>query len=120
MQTNFMFNLNYYKKCIAQSALEYTIVLATVIAIMAAMSPIIRRSSQGWTRLVADQIGVQNLADQRFNDISQSHLDSSYAFSRTDINKETRDVAGIVNYIYDDLIFSRSNTVLNLGVQPSP
>lgn len=104
----------------AQSAIEYTIVLASVLAIMAAMGTIIRRSSQGWTRLVADQIGVQNLADQQFNDIQQAHLDSSYGVSRSDVRKTNLDVAGIQNYIFDDIIIATSNQVINLGIQPDP
>lgn len=115
-----MLKLKNYKDCLAQSAIEYTIILVTVVAIMAAMAPMVRRSSQGWTKLVADQIGVQNLADQRFNDISQSHLDSSFSISRADVNKQTNDVAGIMNYSYDDVVFVYTNAVINLGVQPNP
>ncbi|MGE0267835.1 MAG: hypothetical protein AB7S78_05215 [Candidatus Omnitrophota bacterium] len=115
-----MLRLTKYKKRLAQSAIEYTIILATIIAIMAAMGPMVRRSSQGWTKLVADQIGVQNLADQRFNDMSQSHLDSSFSISRADVNKRTNDVAGVMNYVYDDVVFIYTNAVINLGVQPNP
>lgn len=110
----------YSKNNNAQSMIEYTVVLLTVLAIMGAMGTIIRRSSQGWTRLVADQIGVQNLADQQFNDAQQSHLDSSYSLTRWDTNKNTLDVAGIQNYIFDDVLSGFSNQVVNLGVQPDP
>lgn len=100
--------------------IEYTVILLSVLAIMGAMGTIIRRSSQGWTRLVADQIGVQNMADQQFNDAQQAHLDSSYSLSRADVSKTTLDVAGIQNYIFDDVTSGISNQVTNLGVQPNP
>ncbi|MBZ0165295.1 MAG: hypothetical protein K8I00_00710, partial [Candidatus Omnitrophica bacterium] len=99
----------------AQSMIEYTTIMITIIAIVAAMSTIIRRGSQGWIKLVADQIGVQNLADQKFNDIRQSQLDSSYSLVRSDTQKRTLEVAGVINYIFDDVIQTDGNQVLNMG-----
>ncbi len=104
----------------AQSIIEYTTIMVTVIAVIAAMGTIIRRSSQGWIKLVADQIGVQNKADQKFNDISQAQLDSSYSLVRSDISKGKLEVAGVVNYIYNDIIRTDGNQVVNLGITPTP
>lgn len=102
----------------AQSAIEYSVILVTVIAIIAAMGTMVRRSSQGWIKFVADQIGVQNLADQRFNDIRQAQLDESYSVIRSDIQGRTLEVAGVINYIYDDVIRTDGNQVVNLGIVP--
>lgn len=100
--------------------IEYTTILITVIAIVAAMSTMIRRSSQGWIKLVSDQIGVQNLADQRFNDLQQAQLDESYSTIRSDTSKSTLEVAGVINYIFDDIIRTDSNQSVNLGIVPDP
>ena len=100
--------------------IEYTTILITVIAIVAAMSTMVRRSSQGWIKLVSDQLGVQNLADQRFNDTQQAQLDESYSLVRSETSKSTLEVAGVINYIFDDLIRTDGNQIVNLGVTPTP
>ncbi|MCA9393556.1 MAG: hypothetical protein KC900_05085 [Candidatus Omnitrophica bacterium] len=104
----------------AQSMIEYTTILITVMAVIAAMSTLVRRSSQGWIKLVADQIGVQNLADQSFNDLRQAQLDSSYSLVRSDTSKSTLETAGIINYIFDDAVRTDGNQSINLGIVPEP
>ncbi len=102
----------------AQTVVEYTLILTIIVAITAVMGTMIRRSTQGWIRFVADQIGVQNESDQRFNDITQGHLNASYGISSARVDKQTLDVAGIINYVYDDAISGQLNTLTNLGIQP--
>lgn len=94
--------------------------MVTVVAVVAMMGTMVRRGSQGWIKLVADQIGQQNIADQKFNDISQAQLDESYSLQRTDASKSLLEVAGVINYIFDDSVRTDGNQVVNLGIVPDP
>ena len=101
----------------AQTVIEYTLIVTIILAVATIMGTMLRRSSQGWLKLVADQVGIQNRADQSFNDVSQGHLIVSYFNSRSSINKDRLDVAGVINYVFTDDINSTTNTLTNLGFQ---
>jgi len=52
----------------AQTFIEYILLFGIVTAILVAMSPMIRRFTQGMVKLTADQIGAQRLSDQQGGD----------------------------------------------------
>ena len=93
--------------------MEYTIVIGVIVFIMMAMSPMIKRGIQSLTRVVADQIGNQEKADQDFD--GSGHLDRSYTVTRSSANKQAQDRVGNIDYTYTESTFSFSNTISNLG-----
>ena len=64
-----------------QSILEYTIVLGVIVIVMSAMGPMIKRGTQSLIKVVADQVGAQQNAEQKFDE--SGHLEASYASTRT-------------------------------------
>ena len=108
-----------------QTLIEYATVVALVAAVLIAMTPLVRRGTQGMIRTVADQIGEQNESDQivgpqnasnpTFNN-GPGYLVSSYSATRVDINKQKREFVGLFNYITPgDTVSTTSNAFLNLG-----
>ena len=95
---------------------EYIVVMAIVIAVLIAMNPMIKRGTQGFIKVVADQIGVQNESDQRFNSERAGHLQRSYSATRVKSDKVTIDTFGVVNYYYPgDEIQGDADQYSNLG-----
>ncbi len=96
-----------------QSILEYTIVLGVIVIIMFTMGPMLKRGLQSIIKVVADQVGVQQNADQRFDEAG--HLEASYATTRGAMDKQLQDLAGETTYTFNDLTTTRSNALINLG-----
>lgn len=96
-----------------QSILEYSVVLGVVVMVFFAMGPMIKRGTQSFIKVVADQIGTQQNADQKFDE--RGHMDSSYMAVRGSIDKQTFDTNGMITYVYDDVTTTEVNTVSNLG-----
>jgi uncharacterized protein (UPF0333 family) len=101
----------------AQVFLEYAIVVAAVITIMVTMGTFIKRGSQGMIKTVADQIGVQADAEQKFDD--RGHLERSYTASRSYADKLKNENAGQTTYTYTETTDSSTNAVVNLGYTPN-
>ena len=97
----------------AQSILEYSIVLGVVVMIFFVMGPMIKRSTQSLIKTVADQVGIQQNADQRFDE--RGHMENSYTAARSSIDKQTFDTAGTISYVFNDVTTTQSTTVSNLG-----
>jgi Flp pilus assembly pilin Flp len=106
-----------------QTIIEYTVVLGIVVTALIALQPMIKRASQGMIKLVADQIGNQEEADQRAflaNSTTQGHLE--FAFTQMDAVVDTRTVEflGLTNYIHADVTTIDTEQQSNLGFAPDP
>ena len=55
----------FFRKKKGQTFIEYSLLLGIVALVLIVLSPMMRRGSSGLVRLVADQVGIQNEADQR-------------------------------------------------------
>ncbi len=97
----------------AQSLLEYVIVVGAVVLILFAMGPMLKRGTQSLIRIVADQIGTQRNADQRFDE--RGYMESMYVTTRTSQDKQMVEWLGNITYIYDDVTTTTTSTVTNLG-----
>ena len=97
----------------AQIFLEYTVVSGVIIMILISMNMMIKRGIQGMIKSVADQIGNQANSDQRFDETG--HMETQYTSTRASTDKTTRELIGVTNYIYADVISSNTTTVTNLG-----
>jgi uncharacterized protein (UPF0333 family) len=99
-----------------QSILEYSIVLGVVVMAMIAMGPMIKRGTQSLIKVVADQVGIQQNAEQTFDE--RGHLEGSNMFSRGSMDKQTFDTAGTISYVFDDMTTTQTISAINLGFTP--
>lgn len=48
-----------------QTMVEYSLLIGIVIAVILAMTPMVKRSAQGMVKIIADEVGYQSNAEQR-------------------------------------------------------
>ncbi len=112
----------------AQSLLEYIFLIGIVTMVLFAMNQIFKRGIQGIIKITADQIGNQQNAEQKIIrggaalvnatqqvDPKAGHLVEAYTSTRANIGKDTRELRGGYDYIFDDLVLTYSNSLVNLG-----
>ena len=99
----------------AQSLVEYSIVLALIVAIIMTMGPLIRRYLQGMIKLTTDQIGRQRGAEQSFDE--SGHLDNSYTITRALTSKFFN--SDKTQYDLYDTTDTQTNAQINLGFSQS-
>jgi len=97
----------------AQTMLEYLTLIGLVTVVLITMTTPVKRGIQLMVKVVADQIGVQKDSDQKKTD--DGYLKEAWTISRADIEKETKERIGSINYIFDDTIKTDSVTISNLG-----
>ncbi len=108
-----MFSI-YITQSKAQSLLEYVILLGVVATVLFAMFTGVKRGIQGVIRITADQVGNQQNAEQIVTPTS-GYLTESYSLTRTNNNKENRELVGNFGYFYNDASNTTSNSLINLG-----
>lgn len=96
-----------------QTLLEYTVVLGVVVMILFTMGPMLKRGTQSLIKVVADQVGVQQNAEQKFDETG--HLEASYMTARSSVDKQTTDFNGTMAYIFNDVTTTQTSTLVNLG-----
>ena len=83
----------------AQTFVEYTLMLGVIAGVFIAMSPMVKRASQGMVKVVADKVGAQENAEQT------GGLDGWLVEDETvmQINSQVRhqDTLGTVGKVYD-------------------
>lgn len=101
----------------AQTLMEYTLVLGVITVVVFAMTPMIKRGTQGMIKATADQIGVQKNSDQRafYNSTSKAYLKSAYSSIQSRIDRRTIDRIGDTTYVFDDRTTATSNSITELG-----
>ena len=97
----------------AQIFLEYTVICGVVVLVLISMNTMIKRGIQGMVKSVADQIGNQANAEQKFDE--SGHLESQYTSTRASMDKTTRELMGNTKYIYNDVVTADTTTLTNLG-----
>lgn len=101
---------------IGQIFMEYTMIIGVIITVLIAMNMTIKRGIQGMIKTVADQVGTQANAEQRFDEAG--HLDLSYTTTRVDSDKTRRETPQTgVTYIYDETVITDTTVISNLGFQ---
>ena len=92
--------------------MEYVLLVGIVVTVLFAMTMAIKRSAQSLIKVAADEIGVQQNADQSFD---RGYLDTSYT-NEIGINKKSvNEYAGVINYILDDHRDMQTTTITNMG-----
>ncbi len=97
----------------AQIFVEYTIVVGAILLVIFAMSTMLKRATQGMVKVVADEIGLQENADQRFDD--KGYLKNSYTSRRDKTDKTLKEISGVVGYIFNDVSMVSSEKLINMG-----
>lgn len=107
------FKSGFSKSNVAQSLMEYTIVISIITAVLVAMNTFLRRGVQGMVKLMADEIGNQQEAEQDFSE-DAGHLESSDSFTKATSIKITEQALGNISYGYGERIetFSVMNSFL--------
>ncbi len=101
-----------------QTIVEYIIILGIVIIALYAMGPYMKRGVQSVVKATADQLAVQNSAEQDFSP-KGSHLDRSDTLARVDNRRHVQQAAGWTNTTYDlEQTDTLTNTMTNLGFSP--
>jgi uncharacterized protein (UPF0333 family) len=95
---------------------EYAIYVGIIVIVVIAMSPMIRRASQGMIRMTADQIGTQENSDLSAHAQEEDgYLIKSVTNVYASTNTLLEEVTGDIIYTYDDETRMESNTRTNVG-----
>lgn len=100
----------------AQTILEYTMLFGILTSLLIAMTPLLRQGIQGMVKGVADQIGIQQNADQRGG--SKGYLVNYLASTSINREKNVRERLGDVTYNFiTDETSTQSETFSIIGVR---
>ncbi len=99
-----------------QTIVEYSLLLGIAIAVLLALTPMIKRSTQGMVKIVADEVGYQNNAEQKDG---PGLVKTSVAtmFDRQLNKKETSLTSGghRVEMIYSEVTTAETQSLSGLG-----
>ncbi len=96
-----------------QTFLEYTLLFGIVVAIIVGLSPLMKRGIQATVKSVADQIGLQQCAEQKGG--KEGKVD--YAFTDAKMRKQKTRIerVGNIMYLYDDETSAGIEQLINSG-----
>ena len=98
----------------AQTFVEYTTLLGVIATIMIAMSPMVKRMTQGMVKVAADMVGCQENAEQIADD--SGYMEGYNAFISRNRQAHTQERLGETYYVYDrDSVRTDSKQVTNSG-----
>ena len=98
----------------AQAVLEYVLLVGIISLALFAMMQAIKRGAQSLIRTAADELSVQNSADQSF-DIEQGYLDYSNTTTSANNRKQIVERVGVTNYILDEAQQTSVDSKTNMG-----
>jgi len=97
-----------------QTFIEYTLLIAIILAVLSAATPMIRRGIQGMIKVVADQVGRQQNAEQTAG--NSGYLISQFTAGRGEQTKRVLERVGTTNYVFGGRGTNMSTeTITNLG-----
>lgn len=102
-----------YKEEGGQTFLEYTLLFGIVVAIIVALSPLMKRGVQAAVKSVADQVGIQQCAEQKGGE--DGKID--YVFTQAKMRKQKTLIerVGNIMYQYDDETSTSIEQLVNSG-----
>jgi len=112
------------KKRLGQGLLEYSMILSVIVMIFVSMGPMLKRNTQSMIKLLADQVGSQQNAEQlrgdSEEDIQEQKKRKGYlekSDTNTIIDSESMQIeeAGKQEYEYDEKMTIESKTRTNMG-----
>ena len=100
----------------AQTIIEYTMLFGIVASLLIAMTPLLRQGIQGMVKGVADQVGLQQNADQQGG--SGGYLVNYLAETSINQEKNVGERLGAVTYNFiTDETSTKSETFSLIGVR---
>ena len=96
-----------------QTFIEYTILIGVLVTVLIAMTPMMRRGIQGMVKIMADQVGNQEGAEQTGGRFGQLINSTSYSESRRTTQMGER--LGESTKTDDDEVYSQTSTYSNQG-----
>ncbi len=97
----------------AQTVLEYVLMISVVTAIIMAMSTMVRRSAQSMVKVVADQVGFQQNAEQ--DDPDSGYLVRMTTEARQDQQKRVIERPDNIDYFFNETSTAEVESRTNLG-----
>jgi hypothetical protein len=102
------------QKTTGQTFLEYCLLIGIVAGVVIAISPMVKRATQGMIKLVSDQVGNQVNAEQDLGD--DGYLEETYSLSTIERRKRIIENMGTTEYMYNGTeIRTESTSTSNLG-----
>ena len=108
-----------------QSVLEYVLLVGIITIALFAMMQAMKRGTQSLIRTAADELGVQNTADQ-FRQVANSsyqaiddrrgYLEYSNTASSSNVQKSVVERVGVTNYILDEQQEQTTISKTNMGL----
>jgi len=107
-----------------QTIIEYTIIVGIITVVLYYMGTGIKRGVQSMVKVTADQVGVQNNADQDFADTQQGYMIGSNTVTQGSKNKNVSEVGyvpvsgnavDIINTTESEYSDTITNTITNGG-----
>lgn len=99
---------------VAQGMLEYVLLVGIIVATLLAMSNAIKRGTQSLIQVAADEIGLQQNADQKVNN-ETGYINFQNAVTQQNAEKRIVERVGILNYISNDSSTTTTQTLSNGG-----
>ena len=100
-----------------QSVVEYSLIIGIVIAVFIILSPMVKRATQAMVKVVADEVGIQQNAEQN----SEAGLISTEVKTNVDtLQRREEWRAGITHSVqatYTDQTTTNTTTHSNLGTR---
>ncbi len=97
-----------------QTIVEYIIIVGIVVVALFAMGPMFKRGMQSVIKGTADQLAVQDNAEQDFEP-GQSHMENSATDSVSRSRRAQLDTPGFTNSIVNDTSESTTKTLTDMG-----
>jgi hypothetical protein len=112
-----------------QTIIEYTMIIGIVVVVLTYMGTGIKRGVQSLVKVTADQVGIQNNADQDYNDAQQGYMiasntsmqeNNSKGISETGyISNVTQAPVYVENEYFSESSNTSTNTITNGGFTPT-
>lgn len=99
---------------VAQGMLEYILLIGIIVTALMAMTQAIKRGTQSIVKVAADQIGLQQNADQKV-DNRTGYINSQTITTQESKEKRVVERVGIINYITNDTSRTTMQTLTNSG-----
>ncbi len=105
--------LKYREEQRAQTFLEYALLFGIIVTIAMVLAPLIKRGIQSNVKFVADQVGLQQCAEQQGG--LKGKVDSVKTYAQQKTQKTRIERVGNLTYQYDDETSFGTTQLINSG-----
>ncbi|MBF0479878.1 MAG: hypothetical protein HQL26_10385 [Candidatus Omnitrophica bacterium] len=98
----------------AQTFVEYSMVIGVIMLTLIAMRPMLIRGGQSMVKVMTDQVGNQQAAEQ---DFSQGYMKKQISRGNAFSQKFKKERRGTYGYEYNESTITNTEMVTNMGVK---